>query len=166
MKNHKHILAALAVGALILGGYGVKVARAQGPGPTPTPEVQEGQDVDDQVQDPSYSSSIAVDEGQFDGMSESDEGAALQSKAGITPAEAEAAALAANPGATVVETELDNENGALVYGVELSSGVDVKVDAGNGAILHTESGGDHQDGPGGEANEAMEDSSAEGNTTK
>jgi len=32
----------------------------------------------------------------------------------------------------------DNENGALVYSVELSNGLDVKVDAGNGTILSTE----------------------------
>ena len=75
-------------------------------------------------------------------MSEADEAAALQSKATITGAQAETAALAAYPGTTVVETELDNENGVLVYSVELSNGLDVKVDAGNGKILHTEQAGD------------------------
>jgi uncharacterized membrane protein YkoI len=34
--------------------------------------------------------------------------------------------------------ELDNENGVVVYSVELDNGLDVKVDAGNGNILHTE----------------------------
>ena len=62
-------------------------------------------------------------------------------KATITVTQAEAAALAANPGTTVVKVELDNENGALVYSVELSNGLDVKVDAGNGEILHTEQAG-------------------------
>jgi uncharacterized membrane protein YkoI len=33
---------------------------------------------------------------------------------------------------------------ALVYSVELSTGADVKVDAGNGAILHTDSGADNE----------------------
>ena len=97
-----------------------------------------------QVQSPSYASSIAVDQKATEGMSEADEAATLQSKATITAKDAEAAALAANPGTTVVKTELDNENGALVYSVELSNGMDVKVDAGNGKILHTEQGGPDQ----------------------
>jgi uncharacterized membrane protein YkoI len=89
-------------------------------------------------QQPQYTGSITVDESQYEGMSEADEAAALQAKATITSAQAETAALAANPGTTVVKTELDNENGVLVYSVELSNGMDVKVDAGNGKILHTE----------------------------
>lgn len=93
-------------------------------------------------QTPSYAGSIAVDQTATEGMSEADESAALLDKATITAADAEAAALAANPGATVVKTELDNENGALVYSVELSNGADVKVDAGNGSILFTDSGAD------------------------
>ncbi len=96
------------------------------------------------VQQPSYTGSITVDQKAMEGMSEADEAAALQSKAKITAKDAEAAALAANPGTTVVKTELDNENGVLVYSVELSNGLDVKVDAGNGKILHTEQGGPDQ----------------------
>ncbi len=99
-----------------------------------------------QVQSPSYTGSIAVDQKATEGMSEADEAAALQGKAKISAKDAEAAALAANPGTTVVKTELDNENGVLVYGVELSNGADVKVDAGNGKILHTEQGGPDQGG--------------------
>jgi len=92
-------------------------------------------------QQPQYTGSITVDEAQYKGMSEADEAAALQSKSTITSAQAEAAALAANPGTTVVKTELDNENGVLVYSVELSNGSEVKVDAGNGTVLHTEQAG-------------------------
>jgi uncharacterized membrane protein YkoI len=89
-------------------------------------------------QQPQYTGSITVDESQYEGMSETDEAAALQTKAAISAADAEQAALAVNPGTSVVKTELDNENGVLVYSVELSNGTDVKVDAGNGKILHTE----------------------------
>jgi len=92
-------------------------------------------------QQPKYSGSIQIDDSQYQGMSEADETAALQSKATISAAQAEAAALAANPGTTVVKTELDNENGVLVYSVELSNGMDIKVDASNGKVLHTEAGG-------------------------
>lgn len=98
---------------------------------------QAGQD----EQEPLYSSSISVPETQDDNLSESDEAAALAGLAKITADEAAAAALAANPGTTVVKTELENENGALVYSVELDNGLDVKVDAGNAAILYT-----HPDG--------------------
>ncbi len=93
-------------------------------------------------QAPLYNGSITLDQSTTEGMNESDESAALASQAKITADEAKAAALAANPGATVVEVELDNENGALVYSVELNNGADVKVDAGNGAILHTETDAD------------------------
>ncbi len=92
-------------------------------------------------QQPQYTGSITVDETQYQGMSEADEAAALQTKATITSAQAEQAALAANPGTTVVKTEIDNENGMLVYSVELSNGMDVKVDAGTGTVLHTEPAG-------------------------
>jgi uncharacterized membrane protein YkoI len=106
-------------------------------------QVEEQTEVDEQSQ---YTGSIQVDDAQYDGMSEADEAAALQSKATISAADAETAALAANPGATVVKTELDNENGSVVYSVELSNGNDVKVDAGNGQILHTEVGGVDSEG--------------------
>jgi uncharacterized membrane protein YkoI len=99
---------------------------------------------DDGMQEPSYTGSVAVDQTQTEGMSEADESAALQGNATISAADAEATALAANPGTTVVKTELDNENGALVYSVELSNSADVKVDAGSGSILFTDSGTDSE----------------------
>jgi len=94
------------------------------------------------AQEPALSGSIAVDQAQSEGLSEADEVAALQGKALISAADAESAALASNPGASVIKTELDNENGALVYSIELDSGVDVKVDAGNGQILFADSSPD------------------------
>lgn len=104
-----------------------------------TAEAPGAEDAGPDEQTPSYAGSLAVDQTATEGMSEADESAALQDEATITAADAESAALAANPGATVVKTELDNENGALVYSVELSNGADVKVDAGNGSILFTDS---------------------------
>jgi uncharacterized membrane protein YkoI len=103
-----------------------------------------GTDSGPDEQYPSYSSSIAVDQSSTDGMSEADEASALASMATITVDQSKAAALAANPGTTVIKAELDNENGALVYSVELSNGADVKVDAGNGTILFTDSGADNE----------------------
>lgn len=57
----------------------------------------------------------------------------------VTEDQAKAAALAQFPGATVGSVQLDDENGQLVYSVELTdaSGVsqDVKVDAMTGTVL-------------------------------
>jgi uncharacterized membrane protein YkoI len=95
-------------------------------------------------QQPAYAGSVTVSPDQFSGASEADEAAALAGRAVITSSQAESAALGANPGASVVKTELDNENGVVVYSVELSNGADVKVDAGNGSILHTDQGGNNE----------------------
>lgn len=108
------------------------------------PEAEASSATDSGPQEPSYASSLTVDQASTQDMSEADEASALQGKAAISAAEAEASVLNANPGTTVVKTELDNENGALVYSVELSNGADVKVDAGNGNILYIDSGGDHE----------------------
>ncbi len=131
-------IAAALIATFFLGSLVSGLAFAAQPSPTPSQPAAQTQ-VDEQQ--PQYTGSIQVHDSQYQGMSETDESVALQSKASITVAQAEAAALAANPGTTVVKTGLDNENGALVYSVELSNGMDVKVDAGNGKILHTEQAG-------------------------
>lgn len=150
-----------AASTMVLGSVGASgmIVHAQSVPATPPAQTQEQAETgtQDNIQDPSYSGNIAVDQAQTDGMSEADEAAALQGQATIAAADAEAAALAANPGATVVKTELDNENGALVYSVELDNGLDVKVDAGNSAILHTEQAGND----GAEMDEAGETEGAE-----
>jgi uncharacterized membrane protein YkoI len=103
-----------------------------------------GTDTGADEQSPSYTGSISIDQATTEGMSEADEASALAGQAKINVEEAKAAALAANPGTTVVKAELSDENGVLVYSVELSNGSDVKVDAGKGAVLHTDIGGDNQ----------------------
>lgn len=67
------------------------------------------------------------------------------SPATITPEQAEAAALEANPGAAVVEVGLEDENGTQVYEVELDNGLEVIVDASDGAILSSEQEDDSED---------------------
>ena len=105
----------------------------------------EGQaDAGPDEQAPSYDSAIRVDDAQYDGLSEADEAAAMAGLANITPEQAKAAAVQAHPGTTALKVELDNENGALVYSVELGSGMDVKVDAGTGVVLYVDSGGDYE----------------------
>jgi uncharacterized membrane protein YkoI len=107
-------------------------------GPQDEADGAAGADADD-VQEPQLRGSIAVPEGQDNGLSEADEAAALAPLAKITADEASAAAQAEVPG-DVQKVELDNENGSLVYSVEIG-GKDVKVDAGTGAVLHIESDG-------------------------
>jgi uncharacterized membrane protein YkoI len=70
----------------------------------------------------------------------------LKSLARITPEQAQAAALAQVPG-TVKKVELENEDGNVVYGVEIKTAKgesDVKVDAGDGRVLHVERDGRHR----------------------
>jgi uncharacterized membrane protein YkoI len=108
------------------------------------PEVAGADDAGPDQQTPAYTGSIFVDPATAEGMSETDEAAALAGQAKISTDQAKAAALAANPGTTVVKVEIDNDNGVLVYSVELNNGSEVKVDAGNGTILHTETGADNE----------------------
>lgn len=146
-------IAALFGAVFLLGSLALVPVVAQGPTPTNPPAQTQ---VDEQQ--PQYAGSIQVSESQYAGMSEANEATALQSKATITVAQAEAAALAANPGTTVVKTGLGNENGVLVYSVELSNGMDVKVDAGNGKVLHTEQAGNDTTETSGAENTSQQES--------
>ena len=68
----------------------------------------------------------------------------LKSLARITPEQAGAAALAQVPG-TVKKVELENEDGNVVYGVEIETAdgqTDVKVDAGDGRVLQVQKDGE------------------------
>lgn len=158
------ILGLAAVATLALGGLGTMAftGLAQTKPITQTESLTEteaaGED-GDTTQDPSFTGSIPVDEAQTDGMSEADEAAALQGSAKIDAAAAEAAAIAANPGTTVVKSGLESENGFLVYEVQLSNGMEVKVDAGDAAILHSAQDNDASEGS--EADEASEGSEAD-----
>jgi hypothetical protein len=112
-------------------------------------------------QDPSYVSSIIVDEDTDDDQ--------LSGLAKITTEQAEQAALTEVPG-VVLETELENENRNVVYAVEIDTGSgvkEVKVDAGNSKVLHIENddgedieerdGDSEEDEPGGlESNHEFE----------
>jgi uncharacterized membrane protein YkoI len=159
MKLNRFIALA-AIALLVIGGMGTIATRSLAASKTAVSA--QSQSCDQQDADTGESPGAAdtdnvdlqcgeqVEDGQPDGAegseaaesttNEADEAAALQSKAAISAADAESAALAANPGASVVKTELDDENGTVVYSVELSNSADVKVDATNGTILTTDSG--------------------------
>jgi len=93
----------------------------------------------DEVQDPTLSGSIQAPESTSG--SEADEATALEALATISSSDAESAALAAVPGGTVNSVEPGNENGSVVYQVDMTDAagqaVEVKVDAGSGDVLST-----------------------------
>jgi len=127
----KRTLSAVAVAAgLGVGAAGVANA-VSGGGQTATPDTA----TTNQAQDPSYKASVQIPEGSTE--NDQAEAAALQAAAKISPDQAKQAALAAVPG-TAAKVELENENGNVVYGVEVTANgttTDVKVDAGNGSVL-------------------------------
>jgi uncharacterized membrane protein YkoI len=120
---------------------------ARGPS-APSASINEADDQDGEVEQATETKDVKeheergyVDRHEAHGKSEADEAIVLASKARVTLQEAQATVLSANPGATIVRAGLEDENGSLVYSVLLSSGQDVKVDAGNGTILSTDQGG-------------------------
>jgi uncharacterized membrane protein YkoI len=106
---------------------------------------REGAEANDADQSPAYRSSITAPEQE--GVGEEAEASALQAKATVTAVQAKSAALSAVPG-TAGQVELDNENGNVVYSVEITKAdgtvVDVKIDAGNAKVVHQDSGDDEQ----------------------
>jgi len=155
---NKKLLASLTTGVMLLGavaGAGAfynQPAKAAASPPVLTQNAASApargqQQVQDKQQQPAYNASIKVANPQNDKdvrdnevsekQSEAAESQALQAKARITADVAKDAALKVVPG-TVKKVSLDNENGNVVYSVEIQAAngiVDVKVDAGNGKVL-------------------------------
>lgn len=97
--------------------------------------------------EPTYQSSVTLTEKPgAPEQSDAAEAAQLQSLAKITEAEAHKAATSAVAG-EVIESELDDEDGNVVYEVEVKAAdgkvTEVIIDAGNGKVLHQEV--DHDD---------------------
>lgn len=148
MDTKKLLVGAAAATALAVGGGAALAA-----GPDTTAQ-QDG--TKQEEQEPSYTGSIKAPEKQGDNEAEDQENEAtenqretaeghkLQGLAKVDQTSAERAALEAVQG-TVKETDLESENGFVVYGVEVSGNDgkthDVKVDAGTGEILHQQADG-------------------------
>lgn len=134
-------IAGVALIAMVAGGAGIIAASA---GATPAPG-RAGQEQDGS-QEPSYTGSIQAPEGSG---GEEAENAALSGLAVITPEEAATAAGSAVAG-TVGTAALENENGFVVYQVDVTAAdgsvVEVKVDAGTGAVLAQEADNDASEG--------------------
>lgn len=121
------------------------VVQAQPQPPLPTAEPDEGTETPDAQEGPETPDANEANEPAEDPAAEAAEAAALASKATISEQQAIDAALAANPGTTMVKVSLDDENGLVVYSVELSNGADVKVDATTGQIASTDQAGEQED---------------------
>jgi len=149
------IVGLAAIALLVVGAMGVIATRSLAQGHAPVEQAQpcdeqdngtdvqgtgtEGDDVDQQCGDQN-----APDAGQEVGAGEQGPSGDGQESAptgtpAITAEQAQTAALAVHSG-TVLKTELDDENGNLVYGVQFEGDVVVKVDAMTGAVLGTETG--------------------------
>lgn len=118
----------------------------------PGTEQDEGTENEDGAQDPSFTGTVPAppdgengtetDDGE---AGEAQEAKALEPLATTTAQEAAAAAIAAVPG-TAGAVELEDENGYVVYNVEVTGTdgtiVEVMVDAGNGSVLGQEADDD------------------------
>lgn len=163
MNNKKLIASAAAAAILTVGAGGTAIAAQQG-----TTQATGGQQQSQQAeeQDPNIKGTITApaEQGEQDEAAESKQ---LEGLAKIDQKAAEEAALAAVPG-TVKNVQLENENGFVVYGVEVQASdgtiTDVKVDAGDGTILAQEAA-DNEANEGPEGSEANEGSEA-GQATK
>ena len=132
----------LALGAVfLLGSVGIGFSQGWNPN---TSKQGASQYTGTQQQQKVYKGSIAVAQEQTT-ENYADMPANLAKMAKLNLSQAMQAAAAANPGTSTVGVELDNENGFLVYSVTLNNGLDVKVDAGTGQIVHTEKAGTDQE---------------------
>jgi hypothetical protein len=142
-------IAGLTVAVVLAGGaLATTVVRADTPSPSPSASTKPAKPAGGsgtEQQEPKITGSITVPQTTGPEGTEADEAAALAKLAKITSAQAEQAALAKFPGATIQKISLDDENGSLVYSVELTdaskAAQEVKVDAGNGTVLAVEAGG-------------------------
>jgi uncharacterized membrane protein YkoI len=151
------VLALVALGGVTVGVNKMSptVANAQ----SPAAQVQQGTEKADTGTEtaetnkhaPTYASSIRIQESAQE-MDVATEAKQLASLAKISSDQAKAAA-EKSAGGTASTVKLEEENGNVVYAVTIGT-KEVKVDAGNGAILHTETAeaGDSKETGGSETN--------------
>ncbi|HEY3316654.1 MAG TPA: PepSY domain-containing protein [Bacillota bacterium] len=162
---NKRVLVYVISGALVIGGViGLGLTRPATAKASPAPAQTTGANGDATAEKDGAKESGTVENNAENGSAEETaEAASLQAMAKITPDQAKAAALQAVPG-TVLKVELDNENGNLVYSVEIKTAngdQDVKVDAGNGTVVAQDSQQD--DGDKAQGNDNEKDSGAPDN---
>jgi hypothetical protein len=138
--DRRKLIVGAAAAVLALGGGGAAVAAQQGA----LPGQEEDPNITGTVSAPGGNEGAEGHENEAATENEAQDneaGGQLEGLARIDRAAAEKAALGAVPG-EVKETELENENGFVVYGVEMQGNDgrlhEVVVDAGNGKVLAQE----------------------------
>ncbi len=152
-RSKRVIVAGAAAVGLTLG-----VATLAGAATTPDQAAPQGAERDQQ-QEPTLNGSVQAPDDES--LSEAEEAKSLEGMAKVSAADAEEAALTAVPGGTVTGSELENENGSVVYEVEVTDpagqAIEVKVDAGNAQVLAQET----EEGDEAEGSESEEDEGPE-----
>jgi hypothetical protein len=155
-RNARRWIAAGAAALAVAGGGGLALAQQGGNSPSTVDAISAAQkadppepgDVPDRVDrdepgdvpDSAEGSEAPDRPGEEDSSdaAERAEAAKLLPQAKVTQRQAAETALAASPG-TVVEAQLGNDDGAIVWELEIrapdGSGHEVKVDAGTGAVI-------------------------------
>ncbi len=176
-RSKRVIYAALAGLGITAGAAAISAAATSTTTPTTPPPAHQAPaqpDTQSSGDSPDYRGSVTVPQVPDTSKSADDEAAdtaALAHLAKVTPEQAASAATASVPG-SAGKVQLEDENGNVVYGVEVTtangSRVDVKVDAGNGAVLHQESDDEsgHETGDNTkESTDSAESSSADAGVT-
>jgi len=141
--NRTRILAIAAAALLVMGGIGAVTARAYAQTAQPTAQVQGAEkpdaENDTETGDGEVGDQVAADTE----TSESSDGqdAAPTGTPAITADAAQKTAEAHLNAGAASKVTLDDENGTLVYSVDIG-GVDVKVDAMTGIVIGTDNAED------------------------
>ncbi len=130
----------LALAIIAVGGTVYTINHSAQPAHAQTPAVQtvipNAEDKAGDKQEPSYTSSVKAPAESATELNDAQEAQQLASLAKISEVQAKAAA-EKSAGGTASSVKLEEENGSVVYAVIVGT-KEVKVDAGNGAILNTE----------------------------
>jgi uncharacterized membrane protein YkoI len=145
----KRTIATLATTAVLALGVIGTTALAETPPPSAPPSAQPQAPktgTKTETQEPKINGTIpAPKDAAGAETTEAAETAALAGLAKVSEADARNAALAKFPGATITKASLGDENGFIVWSVELTdaskASQEVKIDAGSGAVLAVEAGG-------------------------
>jgi uncharacterized membrane protein YkoI len=148
LRLNKKLAVTGAVAAVLVGvGGGASIAATDTPPASPSSGTDDDSDEGpggEQEESPAFTGSVPA---PAETEQSENDASALQGLATTSQVDAEAAALAAVPG-TVARTELEDDEGFVVYQVQVDASdgtsVEVTVDAGNGTVL-AQSGSDDGD---------------------
>ena len=144
----KRFIALVAIALLVVGAMGAISMKALAQSAAQSQTCDEQNDGSTEVQDASDTDNVDLQCGDQNAPDNGQEAEGVESADGQDAAPTGTPAITSEAAQKTAETflnagiatkvELDDENGNLVYGVEFSNGMDVKVDAMTGSILGTE----------------------------